>query len=263
MGVLHKDLKPANVLMRLDAAGNPAIILTDFGSGRALDPARLDAFGITRPAPDPTAQDTTGGTHIYRAPESFTGAAPTAQADIFALGVMLFQLAAGDLRRPLAAGWEEAIADPLLREDIAAAAAGDPVRRLADAGVLAARLRALPERRAARARAEAAEAEAARARRALEIDRARRAARLALVGVLLAGLAAGVGVVGGMMTLDQSFHNVIDLRAMGRPVIGAISLAALPPTMAMRLRHAAVFGSSIGLLIVVMGGVLLHFTQHI
>jgi non-specific serine/threonine protein kinase len=189
MGVLHKDLKPANVLMRMDEAGQPAIILTDFGSGRALDPARLDALGITRPAPDPTGQETTGGTHIYRAPESFSGAAPTAQADVFALGVMLFQLAAGDLRRPLAAGWEEAVADPLLREDIAAAAAGDPARRLSDAGVLASRLRALPERRAARARAEAAEAEAARARRALEIDRARRAARLALVGVLFAGLA--------------------------------------------------------------------------
>jgi non-specific serine/threonine protein kinase len=189
MGVLHKDLKPANVLMRLDEAGRPAIILTDFGSGRALDPARLDAFGITRPAPDPTAQDATGGTHIYCAPESFSGAAPTAQADIFALGVMLFQLAAGDLRRPLAAGWEEAIADPLLREDIAAAAAGDPARRLADASALATRLRALPERRAARACAEAAEAEAARARRAREIDRARSTARRALVGVLLAGLA--------------------------------------------------------------------------
>jgi hypothetical protein len=83
------------------------------------------------------------------------------------------------------------------------------------------------------------------------------------IGVLLAGLAAGCGVVAGMITLDQSFHTIIDLRAMGRPVIGAISLAALPPTMAMRLRHAAVFGSSIGMLVVVLGGFLLHFTQHI
>ena len=83
------------------------------------------------------------------------------------------------------------------------------------------------------------------------------------IGVLLAGLASGVGVVGAMLTLDQSFHNIIDLRAMGRPVIGAISLAALPPTIAMRLRHAAVFGSAIGLLVVVLGGVLLHYTQRI
>ena len=83
------------------------------------------------------------------------------------------------------------------------------------------------------------------------------------IGVLLAGLAAGIGVVGAMLTLDQSFHSIIDLRAMGRPVIGAISLAALPPTIAMRLRHAAVFGSAIGLLVVVLGGVLLHYTQRI
>ncbi len=83
------------------------------------------------------------------------------------------------------------------------------------------------------------------------------------IGVLLAGLAAGAGVVAAMMTLDQSFHSIIDLRAMGRPVIGAISLAALPPTVAMRLRHAAVFGSAIGLLVVVLGGVLLHYTQRI
>jgi len=83
------------------------------------------------------------------------------------------------------------------------------------------------------------------------------------IGVMVLGLAAGVAVVAGMMTLDQSFHNIIDLRAMGRPVIGAISLAALPPTLGMRMRHAAVFGSAIGLLVVILGGVLLHYTQRI
>jgi polysaccharide chain length determinant protein (PEP-CTERM system associated) len=83
------------------------------------------------------------------------------------------------------------------------------------------------------------------------------------IGVLLAGFAAGGGVVAAMIMLDQSFHSIIDLRAMGRPVIGAISLAALPPTLAMRLRHAAVFGSAIGLLVVALGGVLLHYGQHV
>jgi non-specific serine/threonine protein kinase len=190
MAVLHKDLKPANVLMRRDLHGSPAIILTDFGSGRLLDPARLDAFGITRPEPDKTEVDSSGSTQMYRAPELGAGGSPTVQADIFALGVMLFQLAAGDLRRALAPGWEELIADPLLREDIAAAAAGDPDRRLADAADLAARLRALPARRAARARAEADAAEAARTRRALELARARRTPLLALVGALLLGLIA-------------------------------------------------------------------------
>ena len=83
------------------------------------------------------------------------------------------------------------------------------------------------------------------------------------IGVLIAGSRPAWAWWVAMMTLDQSFHNIIDLRAMGRPVIGAISLAVLPPTMAMRLRHAAVFGSAIGLLVVVLGGVLLHYTQHI
>lgn len=83
------------------------------------------------------------------------------------------------------------------------------------------------------------------------------------IGVLLAGLAAGSGIVVALLTLDKSFHTVIDLRSMGRPVIGAISLAAVPPTLALQLRHVAAFGSAIGLLIVALGGVLLHYTQHI
>jgi non-specific serine/threonine protein kinase len=190
LAVLHKDLKPANVLIRMDGNGNPAIALTDFGSGRALDPSRLDELGITRADPGLTEQDSTAGTQMYRAPELAEGGAPTVLADLFALGVMLFQLAAGDLRRPLAPGWEDAIPDPLLREDIAAAAAGDPARRLADAAELARRLRSLPARRAERARADAEAAEAIRTRRALELARARRAPALALLVVLAIGLTA-------------------------------------------------------------------------
>jgi non-specific serine/threonine protein kinase len=194
MAVLHKDLKPANVLMRLDDAGKPGIILTDFGSGRALDPASLDAFGITRPDPDPTQIDSSGSTQIYRAPELASGGTPTAQADIFALGIILFQLAAGDLRRPFAPGWEELVPDPLLREDIALAAAGDPSRRLDSAASLAERLRTLEERRATRERAEAQAAEAAATRRALELARARRAPVVALVCVLVLGLAVSTAL---------------------------------------------------------------------
>jgi polysaccharide chain length determinant protein (PEP-CTERM system associated) len=85
---------------------------------------------------------------------------------------------------------------------------------------------------------------------------------LMAMGVLVAGLFAGVGVVIAVITLDTSFHSIVELRAMGRPVLGAISLAALPPTLAHRLRSAAIFGSAIAGLVVVLGGVLLHFTQH-
>jgi polysaccharide chain length determinant protein (PEP-CTERM system associated) len=82
-------------------------------------------------------------------------------------------------------------------------------------------------------------------------------------GVLFAGLAAGGGVVIALLTLDTSFHSIVDLRAMGRPVLGAISLAALPPSLAVRLRSAAIFGSALGGLVVVLGAFLLHFSQRI
>ena len=190
MGALHKDLKPANVLIHLDAGGQPRIRLADFGSGRVLDPSRLDDFGITRAGFEAEAgmEDTTSGTLLYRAPELIGGNAPTVQADLYALGVLLYQMAVGDLRRVLAPGWELEIEDPLLREDIGAAAAGDPARRLGDAAEFARRLRSLETRWAERQRLAGVAAEAERARRALDLARARRAPLLLLVAALTIGL---------------------------------------------------------------------------
>jgi uncharacterized protein involved in exopolysaccharide biosynthesis len=82
-------------------------------------------------------------------------------------------------------------------------------------------------------------------------------------GVLLAGLGAGAGVVAGMIALDQSFHSLIELRAMGLPVIGSVSLAALAPTLWERARQLLLFGSAVALLLVALGGVLLHFSQPV
>jgi non-specific serine/threonine protein kinase len=188
VGVLHKDIKPGNILMRAAPDGSPAVALADFGSGRALEPARLDALGITRIETE--LGDASSFTSLYRAPELLAGGVPTVQADIYALGVLLYQLVAGNLSLPLAPGWERRIDDTLLREDIAAAAAGDPAARLSDAADLATRLRSLRQRRADRARLDAEAAEAASLRRALELARARRAPLRALFAVLVMALAA-------------------------------------------------------------------------
>ncbi|HEX4158580.1 MAG TPA: tetratricopeptide repeat protein [Rhizomicrobium sp.] len=191
MGVLHKDLKPANILIHRDESGRPRIRLSDFGSGRALDLSRLGALGITPFQTEPAGygqQETSSGTPLYRAPELVAGGAATVQADIYSLGVILYQLVTGDLKRPLAPGWEHEITDELLREDIAAAAAGDPARRLGDAAELARRLRTLDARRGELARERATRAEAERTRRALELARARRIPLLALFCVLIVGL---------------------------------------------------------------------------
>ena len=88
---------------------------------------------------------------------------------------MLYQFLVGDFRKPLTAGWEADVADPLLREDIALAAAGEPERRLKSAADLAERLRNLDRRRAETAAAAAPRRSArVQAERRLERARARR-----------------------------------------------------------------------------------------
>jgi non-specific serine/threonine protein kinase len=195
IGVLHKDLKPANVLIAGDAA-SPEVRLADFGSGRALEPERLAALGITRLGltGNRADGDTTSGTLFYLAPELIAGGAATVGADIYALGVVLYQIVVGDFRQPLAPGWEREIDDELLREDISAAADLDPSRRLADAGELARRLRTLHERARARADERTAAAHALEARAQVARWRTRRQWLFVLCGVLAMASAVTVAL---------------------------------------------------------------------
>src|SRR3546814_792463 len=82
VGVLHKDLKPSNVLMS-GAAPDWQIKLGDFGSGGMLDAQRLHALGITRLGFTQTvAALDTSGTPLYLAPEVLSGQPSTLQSDI-------------------------------------------------------------------------------------------------------------------------------------------------------------------------------------
>lgn len=195
VGVLHKDLKPANVLVGANESGECELKLTDFGSSRLLEPGRLAALGITQLGLTMTASvlsDSGSGTPLYLAPELLTGAPPTVRSDVYALGVMLYQILVGDFRKPLTPGWERDIADPLLRQDIADAAAGDPARRLQTAVELAERLRRLEERRHDSELLSAADARTRAAEQRLEKARARRPWIAAAACAL--GLGAAVGV---------------------------------------------------------------------
>jgi non-specific serine/threonine protein kinase len=139
VGVLHKDLKPANVLMAPDGTGKYQVKVADFGSGAMMEPTLLSALGITNLGFTQTMTPDGGtltGTLMYLPPEVLAGQVPTASADVYALGVMLYQMVAGDFRKPLSPGWEADIHDALLREDIAEAACGDPARRLASVAAL-------------------------------------------------------------------------------------------------------------------------------
>ena len=152
-GVLHKDLKPANILVKPSPDGEGQIKIADFGSASLLEPSRLKELGITNLGLTQTGDlhsASLTGTLMYLAPEVLAGNRPTAAADVYALGVMLYQAVIGDFRKPVSPGWEAGIEDPLLREDIAEAACGDPARRLASAAEFAGRLVALDRRRAER-----------------------------------------------------------------------------------------------------------------
>jgi DNA-binding winged helix-turn-helix (wHTH) protein/serine/threonine protein kinase/tetratricopeptide (TPR) repeat protein len=156
VGVLHKDLKPGNILVTPGRGGDWQIRIADFGCASLLDPARLAALGITNQGFTQTAgpDGSLTGTMMYVAPEVLAGQSPTAAADVYALGVLLYQIVAGDFRKPIAPGWEAGIADPLIREDIADAACGDPARRIPSAEELAERLSGLERRTLERVRLE-------------------------------------------------------------------------------------------------------------
>ena len=151
LDILHKDLKPANILVASTPDGRPQIKVADFGSASLLVPERLSALGITNlgfTQSSAAEGKALTGTLMYIAPEVLAGQLPTATSDVYSLGVLLYQLIAGDFRKPIAAGWEADIADPVLRQDVADAACGDPARRLKTVAALVDRIENLGARRA-------------------------------------------------------------------------------------------------------------------
>jgi len=80
---------------------------------------------------------------------------------------------------------------------------------------------------------------------------------LLISGVLLAGIAAGIGITVLLGQLDRSFSTVDDLRVLGLPVLGGISVLGLVP---LRLRLMAVmrFGAAVAMLVCIYGGLVVH-----
>jgi eukaryotic-like serine/threonine-protein kinase len=107
IGAVHRDLKPGNVLVT-QAAEGPRLMLIDFGIAKVRD--GTGAKGITR----------TGvvlGTPEYMPPEQlFAANEVDARADIYALGVMLFEMLSG--HRPAEGDTAEAIVGKVLAGDV-------------------------------------------------------------------------------------------------------------------------------------------------
>jgi len=100
LGIFHRDLKPQNVML----TDGGLVKILDFGLARRLEPEEAN-FDPTKPA---LAKDASmaatytarGGTIRYMAPEQFVTGQSSVQSDIWALGVILYELASG--RHPFA-----------------------------------------------------------------------------------------------------------------------------------------------------------------
>jgi len=86
-GVVHRDLKPTNVF--LTAHG---VKLLDFGLARAVDPDLAQSLAVTN---DVTRTGMLVGTPRYMAPEQVRGEGLDFRSDLFAVGVILFEMLAG------------------------------------------------------------------------------------------------------------------------------------------------------------------------
>jgi serine/threonine-protein kinase len=201
-GLLHRDVKPANILLASDEGSSPHVYLSDFGLALPSGAGRLEQAGFH-------------GTADYAAPEQIEGR-PQPRSDLYALACVLFECLAGE--PPFAGGrlletlWRQLSEDPPRLGDrrpdwpetaddaLAAGLAKDPGRRPATCAELVSSTRS-----------------------AFGIDRPDRSrARVgALLAVLVAGGAAALALVlatrgqGGPQPRAQEAGSIVTLAGTG------------------------------------------------
>jgi polysaccharide chain length determinant protein (PEP-CTERM system associated) len=83
---------------------------------------------------------------------------------------------------------------------------------------------------------------------------------LLVTGVLLGGLGTGAGLTVLFGQLDRSFSTVDELRTLGLPVLGGISILGLLP-LRQRMMSVLRFGAAVAVLVVIYGGLVVHILR--
>jgi serine/threonine protein kinase len=148
--LVHRDLKPSNILVARQAEGKLVLRVTDFGiGGVAAQPVLERSLSSSSLEGNLSSVLTGSYSPLYASPQQIRGDKPDPRDDVYALGVIWYQLLVGDLTRPAPTGrkWIEA----LRRRGMSDAAIdlmgwcfeSDPADRPDDAGILAEKLQAL------------------------------------------------------------------------------------------------------------------------
>lgn len=97
-GIIHRDLKPSNILLTQDDAGREIIKLVDFGLAATHDGSLLhdeNASGLGSEESEEASQTVILGTPRYMAPELFRRQPVHPRVDLYALGIIFYEILAG------------------------------------------------------------------------------------------------------------------------------------------------------------------------
>jgi eukaryotic-like serine/threonine-protein kinase len=148
-GILHRDIKPGNIMLKPEPVENLPFrpVITDLGLAKLLEGAAL------------TQEGTSMGTPAYMSPEQAMGHKTDPRSDVYSLGILLYELAVGQLPFPIKSLTEamryhttepppppsslRADLPPLLEKTIMLALEKDPANRPPNAGELAKGLKAV------------------------------------------------------------------------------------------------------------------------
>ena len=91
-GIVHRDIKPENILMGVGHQTKVAAKLTDFGVGKSMGPASSMVYSMSIDG----GAGNIAGTLDYMSPEQRAGADVDARSDLYAVGVVMFEMLTGE-----------------------------------------------------------------------------------------------------------------------------------------------------------------------